>query len=330
MLRHAVLAAPLALLGVVALAALTNGHVGAPTDFERSPALHGPVAALPGPTRLRLVTFNIADAYLFTANRVPRMRAIAALLTELDPDLVGLQEAFIASDRALLWDSLRESRLSHHVRFPGATVGNGLWILSAFPIEEAWFHRFAHNGAWYRLWEGDWWAGKGVGLARVRLPGGALLDFFDTHAQAGRGNPENEIVRLGQMRELARFVSRARAPGAPAFVVGDFNTAPGAPDYALAMREAKLARAMAIPSRIDHIFAVCDGSHRVRVLDTRPIAGRTQGEGPELFLGRAPSPAELFATWTGPPGKTRLSDHPGYVTTVEISASNGSAGSCIE
>jgi len=225
----------------------------------------------------------------------------------------------VASDRALLLRELEPSRLGHHARFPGAIVGNGLMILSAFPIEETWFHRFAHSGKWWRPWEGDFWAGKGVGMARIRLPSGGFVDFFDTHAQAGRGNPENVSVRYGQMEELAAFVREARLPVAPAFVVGDFNTKPGAADYELARAEAGLVRAMNLPSEIDHIFAVRDPRYRFEVLESREITGRTRGSEPELFVSRAPTFAEFWHVLNGEPEETALSDHPGYLSTVRIS-----------
>ncbi|HVH04568.1 MAG TPA: endonuclease/exonuclease/phosphatase family protein, partial [Myxococcota bacterium] len=218
----------------------------------------------------------------------------------------------------LLLRELAGSRLAHHVRFPGATVGNGLLILSAFPIEEAWFHRYASNNPWYRLWEGDWWAGKGIGLARVRLPDGSLLDFFDTHAQAGRNNPANETVRLAQMAELARFVRDARIPGAPALVVGDFNTRPSAPDYALAVRETPLLRLMTVDSEIDHVFAVPDAALSYETLETREIAGTLATPRPEVFLDRAPTLREIGAMLFGAPGTSRLSDHPGYLVHFRV------------
>jgi endonuclease/exonuclease/phosphatase family metal-dependent hydrolase len=292
LLRSILLAVAVVVL-FVGLAALGNARVSAPTAFATS-ALRGetrrPLAA---PLELRVVTFNIADGYGFTNNRTERMRAIAKTLRELDPDLVGLQESFIAADRELLLRELGASRLAHHVRFDGATVGNGLLILSAFPIEEAWFHRYASNNPWYRLWEGDWWAGKGIGLARVRL---------------------------AQMEELARFVREARIPGAPALVVGDFNTRPSAPDYALAVREAPLVRLMTVDSDIDHVFGVADPAVTYEAIDTREIAGTVATPRPEIFLDRAPTLSEIASMLFGPPGTSRLSDHPGYLVTLRVGA----------
>lgn len=314
---------PLAVLLLVpslAVAALAWANVrhDVPQGWAASPLRSAAGATLREPLVLRVVTFNVADGYLFTGNRPERMRAIGKRLVALDPDVVGLQEAFVEADREVLLEALAGSRLAHHARFPGAVVGNGLWILSAHPIEESWFHRFESDGSWYRFWEGDWWAGKGVGLARLRLPDGSLLDFYDTHAVAGRGNPTNEWIRLGQMAELARFVKESRVPGAPAFVVGDFNTRPGAPDYELAVREAGLVRAMRRPSRIDHIFAVEDPAYTLHVLDTEEISGTTLGARPAFFVARPPRPGEVWGQLFGEPAETPLSDHPGYLSTVEI------------
>lgn len=308
----------------VCVAALGNGRVDARVAFEQDPLLAKPPAGLESPVTVRVVTWNIADAYGFTNNRTERMAAIARVLRDLDADVVGLQEAFIEEDRELLWRRLQGSRLAHQVRFRSATVGNGLWILSAHPIEASWFHRYEHSNAWYQLWEGDWWAGKGIGLARIRLPAaeggkdGGYIDFYDTHAQAGRGNPANEIVRLGQMQELAEFVGRSRLPGSPGFIVGDFNTRPDAPDYQLAVRETPLERAMTLDSRIDHIFALPDPGVRYVTLSTQVIEGTTPASRPGVFLSRAPGLGELLRMHFGPPEVTALSDHPGYLSEIRI------------
>ncbi len=310
--------AVLLLVALVGVAGLRNGRVEAATGFHASPLLSSPPPPLEAPVELRVVTFNVACGYLFTGNRHERLRAIAQVLRDLDPDLVGLQEAFIAEDRALLREALAGTRLAHDVRFPGATVGNGLWILSAHPIVESWFHRYRDGGRWYRLWQGDWWAGKGVGLARVALPGGGVVDFYDTHALAGRGNADDPAVRMRQMDELARFVAASRHGSGPAFVVGDLNALPTSAEYRHAVAEAGLQRMMSLDSRLDHIFAVSDAGYRFELLETVEIRGTTQAPRPELFLGRMPRPMELVRHYTGGPGETRLSDHPGYVSTIRV------------
>ena len=65
-----------------------------------------------------------------------------------------------------------------HVRdFPSGALGSGLWILSRHPIVEAYFEQFTHNGHWWEFAQGDWWAGKGIGLARIELTTDTYLDI---------------------------------------------------------------------------------------------------------------------------------------------------------
>jgi len=287
------LLSPLLVLGV---AALFNGRVGVETDYGGSPALASPPAPLAEALTLKVVTFNIQDLYFVSGDRPQRMRAIGAALNILDPDIVGFQEAFIAADREILLKELGHTRLVHHHYYPSGTVGSGLLIASAFPIREVYFHRFSAANPFYKIWEGDWWAGKGVALARLELPGGALLDFYNTHAQAGYGNPDYGRVRTEQMAELAQFVNGSRVESAPAFLVGDFNCRPGDGDFETAVRGAGLERVMVGESRIDHIFAVGGSHYTYHVSDTARI------ERTVSVAGR----------------RFSLSDHPGFMSTVEI------------
>jgi sphingomyelin phosphodiesterase 2 len=310
---------PILIAGIILGFAACNGRTAADTAFETSPALAQPPPRLAQARTLRIVTFNIADAYGFTTNRPERMRGIAATLTELDPDIVGFQEAFVAADREILLDALSGSRLRYAVHYPCATTGNGLFTVSAWPIEEAYFHRFAENASWYRIWEGDWWAGKGVGLARIRLPEGTLVDFYNTHAQAGRGHPTRYIeVRTSQMEGLAGFVNATRTRTGPAFVVGDFNTGPGRADFETALQNAQLERVMTMDSGIDHILAASDPGYRFETLETSTITGEVMGSKGNLFLSRAPRLGEMKRLYFGPGELTRLSDHDGYLSVIRV------------
>ena len=283
-------------VGLVCLAVATNGRTGVSGDLRNSALLRESPAPLAEPLELKVVTFNIQDLYLKGKDRPLRMRAIGAKLYTLDPDVVGFQEAFIEADRAVLLKELAPTRLKHHQYYPSGNVGSGLLIASAFPIREVFFHQFTVANPVYKIWEGDWWAGKGVALARLELPGGALLDFYNTHAQAGYGNPAYDIVRTGQMAELADFVVRSQNPAYPALLAGDMNCRPGDGDFETAVAGAGLLRAMKGESRIDHIFAVKNEAYAFDVLATEPIEA-------DVKLG----------------DKTlSLSDHTGYMSTIRI------------
>lgn len=272
----------------------SNGRVGVSDDLASSALLKTPSAPLSGPVTLKVATFNIHDLYVVSTDRPQRMRAIGAKLMILDPDIVGFQEAFIASDRAILMKELESTRLKHFQYYPSGTVGSGLLIASAFPIKEIYFHRFTVANPFYKIWEGDWWAGKGVALARLELPEGCI-DFYNTHAQAGYGNPAYDLVRNEQMAELATFIRQSHC-GAPALLAGDMNCRVGDTEYDTAVNGAELERVMAIESRIDHIFSRKSAPYSVEVVRTEPIEAVVKLGEKELSL----------------------SDHPGYMSTLTI------------
>ncbi len=226
------------------------------------------------PVSLKIVTFNIQDIYIVSTDRAERMYAIAEKLSTLDPDIVGFQESFVKKDRRILTEKLKNnSRLQHHQYYPSRVGGSGLLISSAFPIIEEAFVRFRDSNPFYKITEGDWWAGKGVALARIELPdGNGLVDFYNTHAQADYGSSTYRIVRKNQMSQLAGFVNESRGGATPALLVGDMNCRIGADDFETAVRGANLRRAMNIDSSIDHIFTVKDSRYTFEILDTIEIA----------------------------------------------------------
>jgi len=276
---------------------LTNDYTGVTSDYSGSKMLASPPPVWKDAHVLKVVTFNIQDLMVVGQNRPERMRAIAAKLFVLDPDIVGFQEAFIAADRQILLDELKNSRLQYNQYYPSGSVGSGVLICSAFPIEEVYFHQYSIANPWYKMWEGDWWAGKGVGLARVKISEGHYLDFFNTHAQAGYGNANYKIVREQQMTEAAEFVNGAHCPSIPAFFVGDLNCTPGSPDYQALFDGANLERVMIIESRIDHILGVKNPAYTVETLETSKI-DEVVNVNKKQFT---------------------LSDHSGFISTIKIS-----------
>lgn len=276
-----------------------NGHIGVETDYGASIFLKEKPVPLAEPLTVKIVTFNIQDLFVVGKNRPVRMRHIARVLGDLDPDIVGFQESFIGKDREVLIRALETTRLRHHQYYASSVGGSGLLISSAWPIREVFYHRYSVSGPPQRIWEGDFWAGKGVALARIETPAG-MLDFYNTHAQAGYGRSSYREVRRTQMAELAAFMNGSRTQVAPAFLVGDMNCGIGEVDYETAAGDAGLTRLMAMDSRIDHIFAARNDHHASEVLDTVKIAERISEDG------------QVFG----------LSDHPGYMSTIRIAPSS--------
>lgn len=283
---------------LVLLAAVFNGRMPTQADFRQSLLFTNLPKPLDHPITLKVVTFNVHGLYVASRDRAERMQAIADTLTSLDPDIVGLQETFVENDRMILSEGLGNSRLKYQKYYPSATVGSGLLVLSAFPIVEGYFHRYVQNGKWYKLYHGDWWAGKGVALARLALPNKAgYVDFYNTHAHAGYGGTEYDEDRKAQMLDLSRFVDASGLKVAPAIVVGDMNCRPGSDAFNTATQKGRLERLMDCMSEIDHIFGVQNGQYTFSVLNTQPIQKL-------IKIGKA--------------RQTPLSDHTGYMSTIKI------------
>ena len=287
-----------ALVACAGWVATHNAHVGVSTNVADSPLLKNPPARLAAPVTLKMVTFNIQATWIVGTNRPARMRAIAEYLGPIDPDIVGFQECLVPANRELLISEMKKhTRLQYNQYYPSGYVGSGALISSAFPIREVWFYRYeAIEPAW-KLWQGDGMAGKGIGLARIELPGGAgLVDFFDTHTQAGYGNVGCRAICGLELAEAAEFINIARCGTVPAFVTGDFNCRRERPEHKTFVAGANLERVMSVESAIDHIYAVRDPHYRFDVVESREIPATIQRDG---------KPFEL-------------SDHNGYFTKVTI------------
>jgi len=268
-----------------------------PYDFTQSIYKSVERKPLAKPVTLKIVTYNIQDTWVVGRNRPERMYAIARKLAELDPDIVGFQESFIQKDRDILIKELTtKSRLKYHQYYPSGLVGSGKFTMSAFPIREYFFYRYRVTGDWYRFWEGDWWAGKGSGLARIEIPEIGFLDFYNTHLQAGYGNPRYRTVKEAQAKELAEFINTSCWTEFPVILVGDLNTRRGENAHDSLVIISNLVRIMNIESSIDHIYARKSPLYKFEVLETI-----------ELQEGMGPSGKSI-----------RLSDHNGYMTTVTI------------
>ncbi len=309
----------------IALVALVAGWIGGcksgpyiDDDLSRSALLAAPPARLAAPTRLRLVTWNIWDLPVISTWRARRMRGIGREIARLDPDVVGIQEAWVERDRELLLETAQRHGWTPAgvVYFPSHIMGSGLWILSKHPIEETFYRRFTADNAWYNITHGDWWAGKGIALARLRLPEGGVVDLFNTHL-IGRyrrdGDPYQD-VRDVQMHDLAEFVEETACGTAPAFVLGDLNTTAQARNFVTLTGLLAFTRVTAIDEGIDygygiakepidHILAIDDPHHEVVVEDV-----------------------EVISSVATEHGELRLSDHVGLSATVIVRPREPGAG----
>jgi sphingomyelin phosphodiesterase 2 len=164
-------------------------------------------------------------------HRATRFEHIATYLAEGNHDLVGLQEVWSKDDYSTLKNRL-STVLPHSYYFYSGVIGSGLCIFSRWPIEEIAYEPFQVHGPPYKVWQGDWMAGKGVGMCAIRHPQHGLLHFFTTHTIAGYNYgpvDSHQSHRVCQAFQIVRFMKRYQ----PQYTIicGDFNAEPKSPTY---------------------------------------------------------------------------------------------------
>lgn len=141
--------------------------------------------------------------------------------------MVALQEVWCASD----WKRLRRDTADvypHCVRWSAGLLGSsGLAILAKHPIVRSRFVPFSACGPIDRLWQGDWFAAKGVAMVTLALPDGALLDVYTAHLHSQYGSAAKyTAVRTVQADELAWTVASSSAGRRAFLLLADLNGAP--------------------------------------------------------------------------------------------------------
>lgn len=179
----------------------------------------------------RVATFNVWGL-IIAKNRAQRIDAIARYFSKNPRDLevVALQELWVMEDYRTLKAALSLAFPYSHY-FDSGVVGSGLAIFSRYPIVDSWWLGFTATGKPQRIFDGDWYAGKGIGAVRIRHPRAGSVDIFDTHLIADYSPNDYDsdwykAHRATQLYELVRHVDRTSSPGAFTIVLGDFNTQP--------------------------------------------------------------------------------------------------------
>jgi len=150
---------------------------------------------------LRVVTLNVRAFPGSQPRGTERLAALAPALAALEPDLVLLQEAWVASGRKRIAAALKGAGLKHRRYFRSRLFGSGLLVISRYPIEEASFDAFDVSGGPHRPRELDWYAGKGFASCLLRTPAGALR-VVNAHLQSAYAADRYERVRYAQLVQL--------------------------------------------------------------------------------------------------------------------------------
>lgn len=260
---------------------------------------------------LRLLTLNTWGTP-YSSDVPVRMDATAALIKREQPDIIALQEVFLEPSRKQLLKALSDEWPHQHA-FLSGMLGSGLLTLSRYPILDVNFYTFRMSGKPERIWQGDFYGRKGIGVVRLNTPDG-LLDVYNTHTHA-QYQPEldNEYALFTDtnLYEAARFIN-IYSRDVPVILCGDLNTRPEQLGYDLAIEVAQLVDFHAQLCPDDPGYTFCPDNHYVKSMTYERL---------DYVMGRNVQPASIGILNT-PPEKTdgvvAFSDHYGLVATFDF------------
>jgi endonuclease/exonuclease/phosphatase family metal-dependent hydrolase len=152
---------------------------------------------------------------------------------ELEIDIVLLQEMWDKSARVeLLEGDVVKERFPFRFDAQGTFGRSGLVVLSRYPIldDKFWFLQFSRGGDWWKFYQGDRLAGKGVVAFKIEFENHPVW-IMNTHLIACYDSSNkiecdqydsNGRYRWDQINQLRGFVNDLSGP-LPALVAGDFN-----------------------------------------------------------------------------------------------------------
>lgn len=258
---------------------------------------------------MKILTLNTWGAP-YSQHRAERTIALGEVLKLIDPDLILLQEVYLPSHRQGISDILKEQwRYRHH--FASSVLGSGLYTFSRYPIVDANFQRFRLGGKPERLRQGDYYAGKGIGLTRIQTPDG-LLDVYNCHTHAQyEEHDDNEYAIFNEtnLYEAARFI-HTNSPESPVIVGGDLNSQPHQLGYQLLTDLTGLIDA----------YEQINKEHAATYARSNPYVTNLEDQCLDYILVRdvAVEKAELTVTETIPGVIPAYSDHWGILAEISL------------
>ncbi|MFH2202456.1 MAG: endonuclease/exonuclease/phosphatase family protein [Elusimicrobiota bacterium] len=251
---------------------------------------------------MRVLTFNCCALPVLTGDIPARLRRLGRELVVLAPDLILLQEVFLARHLRLLKQALSSWPYSFFGPRTLRRHAGGLAIFSRYPLTGAKFFLYREQGSWIRYSALAKFSGKGYMAARLHHPSGADFKLVHTHmladyrrptkTGAGRRDPY-QVFQHGQIEELRAFIG-GMDRSEPVLLAGDFNLTPASDMMRRFLQRTGLGDSMAgvrTPSiigrkyyrvpfnrapekRLDYILHRGGGSWRVRARKWRYVFAR--------------------------------------------------------
>ena len=202
-------------------------------------------AAPPAPRLISFLTYNVwmvdAPFSMVSQDIEARAAAIPLEIKKTGADIVALQEVWPDRKKEDMIKIFKENGypfsfyedLSPSIFLRGL-VGNGLLIVSKFPLESSPHQEERVMGFSDYTRRDEYFARKGALHVRARIDGWGVLNLYNTHLGAESYTPElkqfdkeNEVNRQKQALELFGFI-KATQDHDPSILMGDFNSHPKA------------------------------------------------------------------------------------------------------
>ncbi|PFH56557.1 hypothetical protein XA68_16330 [Ophiocordyceps unilateralis] len=185
------------------------------------------------PSELTLLTLNCWGLEHISSVRRQRLGEVGRRLARMRPrpQIVCLQECWVESDFQAIREATRHL-LPHAKMYRAGVFGAGLVILSRWPFQDSSMLIFPLNGRPTAFWRGDWYVGKGVACAVLRVgpAEGDVIHVFNTHTHAPYQKHHRDdsyaCHRVAQAWEISKLLRTATATGRLVVALGDFNMLP--------------------------------------------------------------------------------------------------------
>lgn len=208
---------------------------------------------------VRVMTLNCWGIVGISKHRVERMTAIANYLATIEFDFVFLQEVWSQEDYKRIRKKTKHNLPYGHYFYSGV-IGSGVCILSKSIIVDAGLLKYNLNGYAHKIFHGDWFGGKVVGLCKVRHRG-LNINLYVTHlhAEYNRNCDVYLSHRICQSFELSQYVKHTSESCDLAIVGGDFNTEPLDPPYNIILYNTDLVDTFVDQEKFDR-DSICVGA----------------------------------------------------------------------
>jgi sphingomyelin phosphodiesterase 2 len=138
------------------------------------------------PMELKVLSYNCWGLKYLATYRAERLSHIGTEIASINPppNIVALQECWTQQD----FNAIRQQTqhiLPYGKFYFSGIFGGGLAILSKWPIEDSSMVRYPLNGRPTAFFRGDWFVGKGIACAKIRIgegeERGRIVSVFCTH-----------------------------------------------------------------------------------------------------------------------------------------------------